>query len=264
MKRAIEKQIEEYDSKQYTKVFSNALVRIKVTHILAIIILVMNAVVFTENTASRVIQFLLAFVVILHDYDDGYLKELLAKTIHKLNKNNKVLKDNNNKLKEISTIDFLTNIPNRRYFFDIGQKKYHLAKRYNDELALVFIDVDFFKKINDTFGHGIGDEVLKLISLTMTNTVRKSDIYARTGGEEFAILLLNTNLDGSKLFSENLRKRIEEMVFEKDEIVINITISIGLTTLNKEDKSIYDMFKRADEALYISKEKGRNQVNISL
>ena len=167
MKRTIEEQIKEYDSNQYNKVFSNALVRIKLTHIAAIIILIINATVFTDNPISMSIQFLVAFIVILHDFDDGYIKKILSTSIHKLHKSNKELTDNNNKLEEISTIDFLTNIPNRRYFFDIGEKKYHLAKRYNNDLALLFLDIDFFKKVNDTFGHATGDEILKLISLVL-------------------------------------------------------------------------------------------------
>ena len=260
MKKTVQQQVEEYNSKQYDKLFSNALMRIKATHIISIIILTINAIFFTDNIVSQVIQMFLAFIIALHDFDDGYLKKLLSKTITKINKKNKSLKIHNNRLKEIATIDFLTNIPNRRYFFDIGQKKYFLAKRHKTELSLFFLDIDFFKKINDTFGHSIGDEILKLMSTTLTNNIRQSDIHARIGGEEFAILLINTNLENAILFSETMRKKIEDLIYSKHDIEVNITVSIGVTTLNSKDASIYDMFKRADEALYDAKNSGRNKV----
>ena len=259
-KTNVQKQVEEYKAKQYDKLFSNALIRIKATHILAIVILIINSMLLTENTISKVVQVILVFIIILHDFDDGYLKKLLSKTISKINKKNKMLQFHNKRLKEISTIDFLTNIPNRRYFFDFGQKKYYLAKRHKSELSLFFLDIDFFKKINDTFGHSVGDEILKLISITMTDNIRKSDVLARIGGEEFAILLVNTNLQNAKIFSESMRKIIEDIIYKKDKIEINITVSIGVTTLCEKDTSIYDMFKRADEALYEAKNSGRNKV----
>lgn len=260
LNKPIEKQVYEYRTRQFDKFFSNALIRIKATHILAILTLIVNSMLFTDNLISQVIQVILAFIIILHDFDDGYLKKILSKTISTIHKKNKMLRFHNRRLKEISTVDFLTNIPNRRYFFDIGQKKYFLAERHNTELSLFFLDIDFFKKINDTFGHAAGDDILKLISITMTNNIRKSDIHARIGGEEFAILLVNTNFENAKLFSESMRKIIEDLIYKKEKIEINVTVSIGVTTLNKDDTSIYDMFKRADEALYEAKESGRNRV----
>jgi len=118
--------------------------------------------------------------------------------------------------------------------------------------------------VNDTYGHDIGDEILKITANTLTHSLRKSDIHARMGGEEFAILLINTDIKGAKLFSEKLRSTVENMTYVKEKIKINITASIGITVLKEEDESIYEIFKRADQALYMAKNGGRNRVTIKL
>lgn len=264
MKTSLEKQIDDYNNSKYHKVFSNFLVRIHLTHILAVCILVINSLLFTQNTISQTIQLILAFIVILHDFDDSYLKKALSNNIHELNISNKNLERINSNLNEIATVDFLTNIPNRRYFYDMSEKKFHLAKRYKNIFSVIFIDIDYFKNINDQYGHDIGDEILKLISQTITDYVRKSDVYARIGGEEFAILLLNTELDGAKLFSNKLRNRVQGLVYKHQHNTISVTISMGVTVLNKNDKTITEIFKRADQALYSAKESGRNTVCVKL
>jgi len=264
MKTPIEKQIIEFNNNEYDKVFTNFLVRIKTTHIVAIIVLIINVLFFTDNTISKLIQLALAFIIILHDFDDSYLKNTLSKSIRKLNHSNRNLEQINLNLKEIASVDFLTNIPNRRYFFDVGEKEFHLARRYNQDLSLLFLDIDYFKKINDNYGHNIGDEILKIMAKTLTTSLRKSDVHARVGGEEFSILLVNTDIVGAKLFAEKIRLSIQDICFKDGANDICITTSIGVSKLNDNDKSIYDIFKRADEALYVAKESGRNQVSIKL
>lgn len=264
MKTTIEKQLIEFNNNEYHKIFSNFLVRIKITHIIAIFVLIINALFFTDNTISKMVQLILAFIVILHDFDDSYLKRSLSKNIHQLNHSNRNLEQININLKEIASVDFLTNIPNRRFFFDIGEKEYHLANRYKQDLSLLFLDIDFFKKINDNYGHNIGDEILKIVAKTITDSTRKSDIHARVGGEEFSILLVNTDINGAKIFAEKLRQSMENICFKNENDDIGITTSIGISKLTAKDKSIYDIFKRADEALYVAKENGRNQVSINV
>ncbi|WP_072681789.1 diguanylate cyclase [Arcobacter sp. LA11] len=168
------------------------------------------------------------------------------------------------KLNELATIDFLTKIPNRRYFFELGNKLFSLAKRDKTELSLIIIDVDFFKKINDEYGHFIGDEVLKVVSQTIQNTIRSSDLVARIGGEEFIVLLNETSCDGAYIIAEKLRKIVEEENYTSEAFDISITISMGISCLNnKDDNELDDILIRADEALYSSKRNGRNRVSIS-
>lgn len=264
MKTSLENQINDYNNNKYHKVFSNFLVRIQVTHMLAVCILVTNSLLFTQNLTSQIIQLTLAFIVILHDFDDSYLKKALSKNINELNISNKNLETINSNLNEIATIDFLTNIPNRRYFYDMSDKKLHLAKRYKNIFSVLFLDIDYFKNVNDKYGHDIGDEILKLIAKTITDYVRKSDVHARIGGEEFAILLFNTDLNGAKQFSNKLRDKIQNLIYENENIKIGVTISIGVTVLKENDETITEIFKRADQALYYAKKSGRNNVSIKL
>ncbi len=260
MRNSIEQQIIEFNEKKFYHIFSNTLIRIKATHITAIIVLLINSIFFTDNFVSQSIQFILVFIIILHDFDDIYLKRKLSENICKLNSANKILEQHNLELKQLATIDFLTNIPNRRYFFDMGEKEFYLAKRYKSIISLVFLDIDYFKKINDNYGHSIGDEALLFVSEIITNNIRKSDLYGRMGGEEFAIMLINTNLNEAKTYCDNLRKEIQKNKFIKDEIKIEITVSIGVTSINKSDINLNDLFKRSDEALYLAKKTGRNKV----
>jgi len=173
------------------------------------------------------------------------------------------LEDSVKKLNELATIDFLTKIPNRRYFFQLGEKLFSLAKRDKTEMSLIIIDIDFFKKINDEFGHFIGDEVLKSVSKTIHNKIRTSDLVARIGGEEFVVLLNETSCDGAYTIAEKLRKTVEEESYTNESISISVTISLGISSLNsKYDTEIEDILIRADEALYSSKRNGRNRISI--
>ncbi|MBP7769883.1 MAG: diguanylate cyclase [Aliarcobacter sp.] len=184
----------------------------------------------------------------------------LNKTLEKkVFKRTKELRNANKKLLESSTIDYLTNIPNRRHLFEIGSKYFHLSKRQKNNLSVIYIDIDFFKKINDTYGHDIGDEILKMVANTLAKQIRKSDLLARTGGEEFIILLNNMDESNAFLFAENIRNSMEKVIFKKDNISIKITISLGISQLKNEDENLDSIIKRADEALYQAKKGSRNK-----
>ena len=186
--------------------------------------------------------------------------EKLNKTLEKkVNKRTKELSEANKKLLEISTMDYLTNLPNRRHFFEMGLKSLHIAKRKNSDLSIICIDIDFFKNINDTYGHNIGDEVLKLITQNMNKYIRKSDIIARIGGEEFSILLNNTNEENAYNLAEKIRSHIESLTYKNDKIEIKTTISLGISQLKKEDNDLDSIIIRADKALYEAKNTGRNK-----
>ena len=210
----------------------------------------------------------LAFItIIIFTINSIYSRELniikLNKTLEKkILRRTKELRDANKKLLEISILDYLTNIPNRRYLFETGSKYFHLAKREENSLSIICIDIDHFKKINDTYGHDIGDEILKLVAKTMGRFVRKSDIIARTGGEEFTILLNNEDASNAYIVAEKIRTTIEDLNYKNDNQVVKITISLGISQLKNDDINLNSIIKRADTALYQAKEQNRNKTII--
>jgi diguanylate cyclase (GGDEF)-like protein len=176
-------------------------------------------------------------------------------------KRTKDLKDINVKLHILATTDSLTGIKNRRSFFDSSEPMIPYIRRENQSLAVLAIDIDKFKNINDTYGHSTGDDALVLVSKTISAILRKSDIFGRLGGEEFAVSLPNTSFEGAKMVAEKMRESIENLEFnsrQNDKVAIRI--SIGVAMLNKDDNNLEDLLQRADEALYKAKDKGRNQV----
>ncbi len=165
----------------------------------------------------------------------------------------------NKELTKLTNIDPLTGIYNRRYFYNISKELIALTKRENRELSLAIIDIDDFKQINDTHGHDIGDDVLKLLVKKVRETIRNSDILIRFGGEEFIVLLSNTSSKQAMIVMEKVREVIEEQKFMKN---VSFTISIGISEHIKEEIAIESLFKRADLALYSAKESGKNRVEI--
>ena len=167
------------------------------------------------------------------------------------------------KLLELSVKDELTGLYNRRYIHDDISKRIASFARYNTPFSIAFIDIDYFKKINDRYGHDAGDEVLKALSDLVQSELRNSDIFARFGGEEFIAVFPNTSKKDAAVFVERLRNTIQEQRVETTSGSIAFTISIGLTEVIESDKAFDTIVKRADEALYIAKEKGRNCLVIS-
>jgi|GEM_PF-4016993 len=161
------------------------------------------------------------------------------------------------KLSILSSTDYLTKIYNRQKFLKELKNNIKRVKRTKENLSLAMIDIDFFKKINDTYGHSAGDEVLKEFCTIIKNQLRDIDIFARWGGEEFIILFINTNLNQAKSAAEKIRKKIEENSFEN---IKNITCSIGITQYKSED-TIHSFIENSDKALYKAKQKGRNNVS---
>lgn len=161
----------------------------------------------------------------------------------------------NLKLKNFSETDSLSNLYNRRYANNILEKEIKKFNRYKNIFSVILIDIDFFKNINDNFGHDKGDFVIKEISKIFSTYSRDSDICSRWGGEEFLIIATNTNSKQAFSFAENLRKIIENYDFKLEQ---KITISIGISTI-KENQNQTELLKLADNALYQAKTLGRNQ-----
>ena len=179
-----------------------------------------------------------------------------------MKKLNNELQDVNIKLKELSELDHLTKLYNRRYFEDYIENVILQDDRDNVHNSLLMFDIDDFKKINDTYGHHIGDEVLRQLAKNIQKSSRKSDIIARVGGEEFLILLQNTSLDGAKIHCENIRKMIENLVIKDGENNISFTVSMGLTNFRKTD-SLDSVLLRIDNSLYEVKRTGKNKLLVN-
>lgn len=155
--------------------------------------------------------------------------------------------------------DDLTGLHNRRYFNERLMDEVERAKRYKSEISLLLCDIDFFKNVNDTFGHPIGDEVLIWMGKIFRNRLRKTDIIARYGGEEFMIVLLNTGKDKAFDIAEDLRRTVAESPLPGKEKV-KVSISIGISTLGVDAGSFDGLIRSADKALYCAKSRGRNRV----
>jgi diguanylate cyclase (GGDEF)-like protein/PAS domain S-box-containing protein/hemerythrin-like metal-binding protein len=165
-------------------------------------------------------------------------------------------------LLKISREDTLTGIANRRYFFEHASREMIRGRRFNESQTLAMLDVDYFKNINDTFGHETGDVVLKKMAGECKKILREVDIFGRIGGEEFGILFLNTDKKTSQILAERLRSHIEKIEVITSAGKINFTVSIGMVSFRGGNKSIDERLSIADQALYQAKESGRNRIEI--
>ncbi|MEA5533641.1 diguanylate cyclase [Crocosphaera sp. XPORK-15E] len=206
--------------------------------------------------------------------------ELLArvKTHLELKRTKDELKNAYEEMKIIASTDELTGIANRRTIFNIGQQEFERSKRYQAHFSLLMIDIDYFKKINDSYGHDIGDEALKMVVNTTLQYLRKVDCLGRLetedepsenlghlgrlGGEEFVAILPETPLEGAILAAERVCHAVSQQSLQIQDETITITVSIGVSTFSQNDVRIDDVLKRADLALYQAKAKGRNQVSV--
>jgi diguanylate cyclase (GGDEF)-like protein len=191
-------------------------------------------------------------------------KVLVKNEIGSLSKNlNKManhIEQDINKLKKMATTDELVGIANRRAFMKSLQLELERSHRYQVPLCLLMLDVDYFKVFNDTYGHSIGDDVLKLICNVSQLVLRENDLMGRIGGEEFAFILPTTNIDFALIVAERIRAAVDNAFLIIDNKKVKVTVSMGATQLTKAD-DVGLFLKRADEAMYKSKENGRNQIS---
>ena len=160
----------------------------------------------------------------------------------------------------LMTVDGLTQLFNRRYFNEALDREMGRAKRYKRGLSLLILDLDHFKKKNDEYGHVAGDALLKQLAVAVGPKLRKEDILARVGGEEFAVILPEVDLEGAKLAGEKIRKIVEETKFNFDDTDIPCTISVGCSTVTDTTEDSKALYGAADAALYKAKEAGRNRI----
>jgi len=190
--------------------------------------------------------------------------ELLARIIVflKMQRLQEELKEKNALLEKLSITDELTGIYNRRYFCEYMNMHMALAKRHNYQIGCIMIDVDLFKKVNDTFGHDVGDKVLKGIARLMKDKIREGEIIARFGGEEFIVGLCRVDTSGAMIAAERIRKAVEGANLSDDaNNPLKMTVSIGIALYPQQGVSNLDeLIKAADDALYHAKRTGRNRV----
>lgn len=169
-------------------------------------------------------------------------------------------KNYQNALEHLAATDHLTNLLNRRAFLDAMEKEMRRAHRYGHPLTLLMLDVDHFKRINDTYGHPAGDEVLRRIAATTRRLLRDEDLTGRLGGEEFAIALVQAPLIAAAVVAERLRKIISELVIDFEGRQISVTVSIGVAEFGADADNLTRLVTLADERLYAAKHSGRNCV----
>ena len=169
-----------------------------------------------------------------------------------------IIEKQNEELSRLATVDMLTGIYNRQGFAAIMRQKMASGKRHDFSLSLIMMDLDFFKRINDTYGHGIGDEVLTAVGKLLSEVTRASDIVGRWGGEEFVIACTHTEPDGAVKLAEKVLARLAALDFPQG---IKMTASFGVAPFHPQD-SLKEFVCRTDKALYRSKENGRNQVSL--
>jgi len=164
-------------------------------------------------------------------------------------------------LHELAIRDSLTGIFNRRHFFDLAEKAFKHARRYKRPLSALIFDLDHYKEVNDHFGHLIGDQVLHDMAQRCLAVLRQHDIFGRYGGEEFSVLLPETDLQGALALAERLREVTANLPFETDNGEVSITISVGAARIKRTTTGLMQLLSEADKAQYRAKDKGRNTVS---
>jgi diguanylate cyclase (GGDEF)-like protein len=195
-----------------------------------------------------------------HALKDGDKIQISSSTVFKFILSDESEKVFHDELYRMGVMDPVTNIYNKRYFTERLKQEFSLAKRNKTGLSLIMIDLDFFKKINDTYGHLAGDFILGKLSEVFSGMTRDEDIVARYGGEEFVAILPGSSEEGAVICAERIREKIAQTPFMFEDKTINITVSIGIATLDENNffGSYEDFIEAADNCLYRSKKNGRN------
>jgi len=172
------------------------------------------------------------------------------------------LEKSNDELKKLSRTDRLTQLNNRGYWEECLYNEFMRVRRTKQPASVIIFDIDHFKKVNDTYGHPAGDEVIRQTAKVMRESIRDTDIPGRYGGEEFVLILIDTKPDAAKILAERLRKKIEALTVTYENMEIKYTISLGIAEASVASEDYMKWLECADNALYTSKESGRNQTTI--
>lgn len=199
----------------------------------------------------------------------SYLTQVFNHMVASLRKNREEISaahnsllETNKKLHQISITDDLTGLYNRKHIIELLSQECVLAEQKNQPFSILMVDIDFFKKVNDTYGHQAGDAVLRQVSATLRSTVRKGDHIGRYGGEEFLIILPDRDIQSVSLTADRIRQRVEKELIPAGSTKISVTISIGVSRYPDDGENIEAITRVADNALYQAKSDGRNRVMI--
>jgi diguanylate cyclase (GGDEF)-like protein/PAS domain S-box-containing protein len=165
-------------------------------------------------------------------------------------------------VQQFAMLDELTGLYNRRHFFKMAEREFDRARRYNSPLAAIMLDIDYFKHVNDTYGHAVGDSVLRAVAVCCQSNLRDVDLLGRYGGEEFVVLLPENDPTGVRQAAERLRQCVSELSIETGQGLLNITISLGAACLSETEPDLMALLNCADDALYAAKRAGRNRVTL--
>ena len=165
-----------------------------------------------------------------------------------------------NELHRLATTDVLTQSSNRRYFFDNAEQAFNDCQRAGASLAFLLLDVDDFKKINDSYGHQVGDRVLQRVAQCASGALRRGDLFGRIGGEEFAVLLPGCDQGTARQIGERLQREVQRLRFSEDDQAFGVTVSQGMTLLRPGDENLSTLYGRADSALYQAKRNGKDRI----
>ncbi|MCP4674917.1 MAG: diguanylate cyclase [Deltaproteobacteria bacterium] len=222
------------------------------------------SVTFDISDTSRALVFNSIIIVILGGLILGFLLVFFYVSTSRVRS---ILASANEHIRKQAVTDELTGLSNRRQFFEVMGEEFQRAKRYRRNLSCIILDVDLFKRVNDTYGHQTGDRVLKEIAGVLRANLRKSDLPARYGGEEFVCILVETDQDGAETVAERTRVSIEALTIDTEKGELKVTSSFGVVSLSPEQldqsEDPSQLVKLADEALYRAKENGRNRVELA-
>jgi diguanylate cyclase (GGDEF)-like protein len=195
---------------------------------------------------------------------DRYLKDgdqlKIGRTILKFMTGDNIETAYHEEIYRLMTFDGLTQVHNKRHFHETLDREVSRSSRYDRPMSLVVFDIDHFKKVNDTHGHLAGDALLRQLASIVRGRIRREDLFARVGGEEFAVLLPEIDLAGAATFADKIRKVIEVATFHFEDVTIGVTSSFGCATLRPPYATGEQLYKAADAALYAAKQNGRNRV----
>ncbi len=222
---------------------------------LSIAIIFISSEIFSLNLGTQTLTTVVISLLIINRFLSSY--------IDKFDSYEALLLQKNRELMALINIDELTGIMSRRFFMDVSEHYFSGSRRTKTHMSLMMLDIDHFKMINDNYGHNTGDEMLKIFGTTISKHLRKSDVFARLGGEEFGIILFDTDLKGASILAEYLRNAIDDLSYQEGSNTVTMTTSIGVAELSEDDKGFNDMLRRADNALYRSKRDGRNRVSLA-
>jgi len=204
---------------------------------------------YSHNAIATFTLGMLYFAMFFHLYSDRSISYFVR------------MRESNERLRYMASHDTLTGALNASAYYEICDRLIQIAKRNGSPYSVLFVDLDHFKSVNDTYGHAAGDIVLRSVAECLAQATRKSDSLGRIGGEEFSIFLPNTNIDGAIRLAEHIRQSIESLMPDIGGQCLKITASIGVASHEHGMQSIKDVQKQADQAMYAAKAKGRNRVS---